>query len=34
MGEVYDVTAGAREDTFVREVGSVMDEEGAEHEEL
>jgi large subunit ribosomal protein L9 len=29
-----DVTAGAREDTFVREVGSVMDEEGAEHEEL
>lgn len=29
-----DVTAGAREDTFVREVGSVLDEEGAEHEEL
>lgn len=29
-----DLTAGAREETFVREVGSVMDEEGAEHEEL
>lgn len=29
-----DVTAEAREDTFVREVGSVLDEEGAEGEEL
>ena len=29
-----DVTAGAREDTFVREVGSVLDEEGMDREEL
>jgi large subunit ribosomal protein L9 len=29
-----DLTAGAREETFVREVGSVMDEEGSEREEL
>jgi large subunit ribosomal protein L9 len=28
-----DLTAGAREETFVREVGSVMDEEGAGDEE-
>lgn len=27
-----DLTAGAREDTFVREVGSVLDEEGGEDE--
>ena len=27
-----DLTAGAREETFVREVGSVMDEEGGEEE--
>jgi len=29
-----DVTANAREETFVREVGSVMDEEGMDREEL
>lgn len=29
-----DVTAGAREETFVREVGSVLEEEGMEHEEI
>ncbi len=29
-----DVTAGAREDTFVREVGSVLDDEGMDREEL
>lgn len=28
-----DLTAGAREETFVREVGSVLDEEGGEEEE-
>ncbi len=27
-----DMTAGAREETFVREVGSVMDEEGGDEE--
>ncbi len=29
-----DVTANAREETFVREVGSVLDEEGMDREEL
>ncbi len=29
-----DVTANAREDTFVREVGSVLDDEGMDREEL
>ncbi|WP_181702770.1 50S ribosomal protein L9 [Chthonobacter albigriseus] len=29
-----DLTASAREETFVREVGSVMDEEGNDREEL
>jgi len=29
-----DLTAGAREETFVREVGSVLDDEGSERESL
>jgi large subunit ribosomal protein L9 len=29
-----DITANAREETFVREVGSVLDEEGMDREEL